>query len=201
MRRERIRQPRSRTRGNPVPARLAEEIEEALARVDTARERARAASAARGVALAWRRQADAALDRAYGDADQLLRQATELARAHSRHAWAGWRSRLSALDLRRQEHLLAVGDRPANLQLGSIRTVDSGMTKPLIGEMPHGASKPAGSPARYGIDLEEVLRRTDALPTVTEQLAGRARVNRASAAARSAAPAPGSAAGDLPPAA
>lgn len=194
------RQPRRSDRGNPVPASLAREIDEALARVDAARERAREA-AARGVALAWRRQADAALDLAYRDADRLLRQATELARQHSRHSWSQWRSRLSALDLRRQEQLFAVADRPALLRLGSIRAVDSGMTKPLIGEMAHGASKPAGSPARYGLDLEEVLRRTDALPSVAQQLAARARVSRGSATARSAAPARGSAAGDLPPAA
>ena len=196
--------PRSPRR--PVPADLATRIDEALHRVDSAHERARMA-AGRGAALAWRREADAALEHAYLEADRLLREATRLARAHSFHAWMEWRSRLSSLDERRQQQLFAVADRPAMLRLGSVRAVDSGMTKPLIGEMAHGASKPAGAPAEYGLDLEAVLRATDALPSPEEQLARRAsaakgdRVTPAAATARSAGRAPGSGTTDLPPAA
>lgn len=185
-------------RHDPVPAELVARIREALADLDLARAHARQAAGSSGVALAWRREADAALERAYQRADALLREATRRARLRSFFAWSQWRSQLSWLDQQRQAHLFAVADRPAMLRLGSIRAIDSGMTRPLIGEMPHGASKPPGTPSRYGIDLEQVLRDTDALPGVAEQLR---RVSRGSAAARSASPAPGSAAGDLPPAA
>lgn len=196
--------PRSPRR--PVPAELVTRIDEALQKVDSARDRARMA-ACRGAALAWRREADAALDHAYLEADRLLREATRLARAHSYHAWMEWRSMLSWLDQRHQEQLFAVADRPAMLRLGSVRAVDSGMTKPLIGEMAHGASKPAGAPAEYGLDLEAVLKATDALPSPEEQLARRSaaakveQVTPAAATARSADQAQGSGTTDLPPAA
>lgn len=186
-------------RRDPVPAELVARIREALADLDEARAHVRRSAGSSGVALAWRREADAALERAYQRADALLREATRRARLHSFFAWSQWRSQLSWLDQQRQAHLFEVADRPAMLRLGSLRAIDSGMTKPLIGEMPHGASKPAGAPARYGIDLEQLLRDTDALPSVEEQLARR--VSRATGAGRSAAPARGSAAGDLPPAA
>jgi len=189
---------RRRPRRATVPDDLVVQVRSALADVDAAREHVRQVAGSNGVALAWRREADAALARAYQRADAVLREATRRARLHSFLAWSQWRSQLSWLDQQRQAHLFAVADRPAMLELGSIRAIDSGMTKPLIGEMPHGASKPAGAPARYGIDLEQVLRETDALPSVEEQLR---RVSRATAAARSAALVPGSAAGDLPPAA
>lgn len=199
---------RFRTSRRPaVPQELVARAREALSQVERARIHAEQAAGSSGVALAWRREADASLDRAFQQADAVLREATRTARRHSYRAWMRWRSQLSWLDQQRQQHLFAVADRPALLQLGSIRAIDSGMTKPLIGEMAHGASKPAGAPARYGIDLEEVLRRTDALPTVVAQLAARggrradAAISLATAAARSAAPVRGSAAGDLPPAA
>lgn len=203
--------PRSQ-RPDPVPSELASRIDDALRAVESAHEHARMA-AGRGVALAWRREADAELDRAYLEADRLLREATRMAREHSYHAWMDWRTKLSWLDQRHQEQLFAVADRPARLQLGSVRAVDSGMTKPLIGEMAHGASKPAGAPARYGLDVEAVLRATDALPSAEEQLALRKagagstrrprtdRVSRADATERSAGQEQGSEAADLPPAA
>ena len=194
-----------------VPDELVAEVRQALADVDTAREQAARAAGSSGVALAWRREAEAAVERAYQRADVLLREATRRARLHSYFAWSQWRSELSWFDQQRQARQLAVADRPAMLRLGSVRAIDTGMGKPHIGEMAHGESKPAGTPPRYGIDLEQVLHDTDALPGVAEQLAARRtgripadlgrRVSRGTAAARSAAPAPTAAAGDLPPAA
>jgi hypothetical protein len=145
-----------RRRTPAVPTALEAEIGRALERVDAARavlDRVRAS----GAPLPERREAHAALRRAFLDADALLREATRTAKAHSYREWSRWRHRLSQLGLARQRHLFEESDDPAALQHGTIRAIDSGMSGPAIGDHLHGRCSLPGTPAAYGLDLEAIL--------------------------------------------
>lgn len=144
-----------------VPAGLVARIEDALAVVDAAHAELDAALAG-GVSRSDRRAAHARLRHAYDAADALLREATRLAKEHSRREWCAWRARLSRLGTARQVHLFAERDDAGLLGNGSVRAVDTGMSGPDIGELQHGASKPPGTRATYGLDLEGVLGDLDA---------------------------------------
>ncbi|MGN6781137.1 MAG: hypothetical protein ACTHJH_06520 [Marmoricola sp.] len=134
------------------------QIEDALARLEAARERlALTVDASPPAPLLDRRAAYRAVRLAFDDADALLRAATGLARLHSSAEWSRWRSRLSALDARRQAHLFAEVDDVALLPVGAVRAVDTGMSGPDIGELQHGESCPPGTPATYGLDAEALL--------------------------------------------
>lgn len=150
-----------RKREPAVPARLATDIEGALARVDDRRTRLDGVSGT-GAPLAQRRRAHAELRRAFLEADALLRTATRRAKAHSHREWSAWRHRLSRLDLARQQHLFEESDDLGVLPAGSVRAVDTGMSGPAIGDLMHGRGKPYGAPATYGIDLEAALGATTA---------------------------------------
>jgi hypothetical protein len=138
-----------------VPAPLVAAIAEALDAVDRAREELSGTAADAG--LRDRREAHARLRRAYLDADALLREATRLARTDSYREWSRWRHRLSLLDLARQQHLLAEADDSGVLPVGSVRVLDTGMSGPAIGDLLHGEASPAGTVARYGLDLDATL--------------------------------------------
>ena len=148
---------RRRTRKTPVPTALVEEIEAALARVDDARawlDKVRASDPS----LDELRGAHADLRHAFVAADALLREATRRARASSYREWSCWRQRLSVLDAARQRHLFEESDDSGVLPIPSVRTVDTGMSGPAIGEFQHGECSPPGKGATYGLDLEEALR-------------------------------------------
>ncbi|MBI2242558.1 MAG: hypothetical protein HYU55_00875 [Nocardioides sp.] len=138
-----------------VPLDLQRQVTDALAAV--ARAETRLARVPLGAPLVARRPAHAALTRAFDAADAVLRQATTIAKQHSRHEWALWRHRLSRLDTARQIHLLAETDAPSVLRLGPVRAIDTGMSGPDYGDLLHGESCEPGTPARYGLDLEAVL--------------------------------------------
>ncbi|MDI6909557.1 hypothetical protein [Nocardioides sp.] len=138
-----------------VPLDLQRQVTDALAAV--ARAETRLARVPLGAPLVARRPAHAALTRAFDAADAVLRQATTIAKQHSRHEWALWRHRLSRLDTARQIHLLAETDDPSVLRLGTVRAIDTGMSGPDYGDLLHGESCEPGTPARYGLDLEAVL--------------------------------------------
>lgn len=84
-----------------------------------------------------------------------------VAKKCSRRDWAQWRKRLSDLDTRRQIHLIAEMDAPDILRTNSIRAIDTGMSGPDLGDLQHGESMPAGSPATYGLDVEALLQSID----------------------------------------
>ncbi|HET7735442.1 MAG TPA: hypothetical protein VFK52_05680 [Nocardioidaceae bacterium] len=113
------------------------------------------------VTLDERRAAHRRLRLAYLAADAALRQATREARTRSRYEWMRMRARLSALDTARQQHLMAERDELPALALGSVRAVDTGMSGPAIGFHLHGRSRAPGTPARYGVDVEAVLRTSE----------------------------------------
>lgn len=144
-----------RNRPPVVPTDLQRQIAETLAAI--ARAEAQLARVPLGAPLAVRRPAHAALTRAFDAADAALRQATTIAKQHSRHEWAIWRNRLGRLDTARQIHLLTERDDPSVLQLGTVRAIDTGMSGPDYGDLLHGESSEPGAPARYGLDLEAVL--------------------------------------------
>ena len=146
-----------RRREPAVPAELVDRIREALASVDENAARLRAVLAAPGTARHERRVAHAELRQAFARADAQLREATLLAGQHSRAEWMRWRARLSELGTARQIYLFAERDDSGLLPTGSVRAVDTGMSGPDIGELQHGRSRPPGTPATYGLDLEQVL--------------------------------------------
>lgn len=140
----------------PVASSLVAEITEALTRVDAARselDRVLASPAP----LPDRRHAHAGLRTAFREADALLRAAVWSARAHSYGEGSRWRQRLSTLDAARQRHLFQEADDSGVLPLNSVRAVDTGMGGPAIGDLMHGKASPAGTPARYGLDVREAL--------------------------------------------
>lgn len=126
---------------------------------------ARAALLARtgdDVTLDERRAAHRRLRLAYLDADAVLRTATRAAKGRSRYEWMQLRTRLSALDTARQQHLMAERDETGVPVIGSVRAIDTGMSGPAIGFHLHGRSKAPGTPARYGVDVEAALRMREA---------------------------------------
>ena len=136
-----------------VPEELTGEIDEALVAVDAATAELNKATydtASRET----RRDAHAELGRAFERADALLRRATQIAGEHSHRERSKWRARLSQLDTARQVHLFAEQDDPGVALLGNVRAVDTGMTAPRLGELQHGESKPPGTPATYGLDVD-----------------------------------------------
>lgn len=148
---------RREQRGPQVAPELVQRIEVALDDVDTAWSALVATTASRAP-LNSRRAANAELGRRFDAADACLREATIIARAHSRHDWAHWRKRLADLDTRRQIHLIAELDTGNILRTNSIRAIDTGMSGPDIGDLQHGDTKQPGSPATYGVDVEAILR-------------------------------------------
>lgn len=114
-----------------------------------------------------RREAHARLRHAFDDADALLRQATATAKPHSYREWSLWRHRLSSLDIARQVHLFAEQDDSGLLPIGSVRTIDTGMSGPDIGDLQHGQSRAPGTLPTYGLDLEALLTATGRLGSAT----------------------------------
>lgn len=143
--------------GPRVAPELVQRIDVALNKVDSARSALDATMDSRAP-LNSRRAANAELRHSFDAADACLREATVVAKARSRHDWAHWRKRLSDLDTQRQIHLIAEMDAEGILRINSIRAIDTGMSGPDIGEMQHGDSKPPGSPATYGLDVEAILQ-------------------------------------------
>lgn len=149
---------------SPVPSSLVNQIETALARVDTVRAECDAATSA-GMPLSTRRQLNTELTEAFEAADVLLRSATTAARQRgcvrpAFVAWSQWRRRLSRLDDAFQIHLFTESDDLPVLDLGEICAIDTGMSGPSIGDMQHGQSRPAGAPGRYGLDMAALLGAT-----------------------------------------
>lgn len=157
----------SRRQRSPVPADLATRIEVALADVDHARDNL----AVSPPALADRRQAHRQMEAAFTVADALLREATELARGAGYLNWRQWRGRLSRLDIQWQQHLFAELDDIGVLDVGSVRAIDTGMSGPDIGDLQHGKSCPAGTPAHYGLDLTAALTAATREPAVGRRAA------------------------------
>jgi hypothetical protein len=139
-----------------VSARLSAEIEQALVRVDAARQRLDQVICAEP-SLLVRRQAHADLRAAHLEADVLLREATRAAKGHSHQEWSRWRHRLSRLDAARQRHLFQEADDLGVLKIGSVRAIDAGMSGPAIGEFQHGECSADDKSVTYGVDLEAVL--------------------------------------------
>ena len=139
-----------------VPQELVARIAAALELVD-ARHADLDAAVASGKPLETRRALRKNLRVAFDEADALLREVTTRTRPHGYGEWSKWRTRLSRLDMAKQFLLFEETDDIAALGLGNVRAVDTGMAGPSIGELQHGRSKPPGTPARYGIDMEEVL--------------------------------------------
>ena len=145
---------------SPVPQALVSRIDNALGDLAAARAELDTALAG-GPSLQARRAAHAQVTAAFEAADQLLRQATRLARDHSHQrgfyrTWSHWRHQLSRLDTAKQVHLFAEADDLA-IPLGTVRAVDTGMAGPAIGDLIHGESRRPGSRARYGLDVEATL--------------------------------------------
>jgi hypothetical protein len=105
-----------------------------------------------------RRDAHRLVRLAYTAADRVLRAASREAKAVDRAEWSRLRTRHSALTTARQLHLMRERDDDPVPAVGSVQAVDTGMSGPAIGDLLHGRSKEPGSPARYGLDLEAVLR-------------------------------------------
>jgi len=145
-----------RRKQSPVPPSLVAQIQDALDGVDEASATLDAVLAA-GAPLLVRRRTRTELRHALEAADKLLRRATDLARPHSYTEWKKWRHRLSQLDTVLQVHLFAEQDDTGVMPLGSIRAIDTGMSGPSIGDLQHGQSRPLGTPARYGLDMDTVL--------------------------------------------
>lgn len=120
------------------------------------------------VTLDQRRAAHRRLREAYLAADAVLRAATREAKGRSRYEWMQLRTRLSALDTARQQHLMAERDEVPVPPIGSVRAIDTGMSGPAIGFHLHGRSKDPGTPARYGLDVEAALRAGEGAPELVE---------------------------------
>ena len=146
-----------------IPPELVERTREALAEVDRTRERLDRVLAGTP-SRPERRAAHAELRHAFTRADELLREATRIAKHHSRSEWMQWRHRLSRLDTARQIHLFAERDDCGVLPICSVRAIDTGMSGPDIGDLQHGHSREPGAPATYGLDLERVLDEVMAPP-------------------------------------
>lgn len=136
---------------------------ELIDQIDASLVRVSAASAdvervmSQDVPLPIRRAAHAELRHAFECADALLRRATSIAKERSYGEWSLWRDRLSRLDTARQMHLFIEQDDSGVIPMGNIQAIDTGMTAPDNGELQHGASRPTGSPATYGLDVDAVL--------------------------------------------
>ena len=145
-----------RGRRPKISPELSDRIDAALVRVSAA-----SADIARvmgdEVPLLERRAAHAEIRHAFESADALLREAASIAKERSYGEWSLWRDRLSRLDTARQMHLFIEQDDSGVLPIGTIRAIDTGMTAPDNGELQHGASKPPGAPATYGLDIDAVL--------------------------------------------
>jgi hypothetical protein len=147
-------------KGDPVPAELRARIEESLHEVEEARAALDQVLAA-DAGLAQRRAAHVRMRRAYLLADLQLRQATTLAKRHSRWDWMQWRRRLSVLDTARQQHLFAEQDSSCVLPDCTVQALDTGMAGPAIGELQHGESALPGAVAGYGVDMDGYCLRHD----------------------------------------
>lgn len=139
-------------------AQLEQDLQKPTAEIDEAKE-ALTDLVADGASVSERRAGHRRLRRAYDDADRVLRAATrEVLGARPRSvAWSALRSRLADLDTERQLHLTRERDDLSVLPLGEVQALDTGMSGPAIGELQHGRSVPAGTPATYGEDLDTVL--------------------------------------------
>lgn len=148
-----------RKRATTVPDTQLARVEAALKEVEDAR--AALVEARRtGADRARRRQAHADLRAAYDVADARLREVTDALKqaGHRRYVeWSRWRERLSRLDTERQVHLFDEREDTGIRSSGSVRAIDTGMSGPAIGELQHGESRPPGTAARYGLDMEAVL--------------------------------------------
>jgi hypothetical protein len=128
-------------------------IVEALEEVE-GRTSAMAEAIVRSAPLEQRRALRAGLGEAFERADRLLREAVGLTRGRSQGEWSRWRRRLAVLSTAKQKALFGERDDLVCLRLGAVLAVDTGMSGPAIGELQHGASKPPGAPARYGLDVD-----------------------------------------------
>ena len=81
--------------------------------------------------------------------------------------WSLWRHRLSSLGIARQVHLFAEQDDSGLLPIGSVRTIDTGMSGPDIGDLQHGHSRAPGTLPTFGLDLEALLTATGRLGSAT----------------------------------
>jgi len=152
-------------------------VEAALDQVEIAKA-ALAETRRAGADHGTRQRAHADLRAAYVLADARLREVTTTLKQGGHRAyleWSRWRSRLSRLDTERQVHLFDESDDASIRPLGSVQAIDTGMSGPAIGELQHGESRPPGTPARYGLDMEAVMfgrpsgsARDDLAPTVAE---------------------------------
>ena len=124
------------------------------------------------VTLDQRRAAHRRLREAYLAADAVLRAATREAKGRSRYEWMRLRTRLSALDTARQQHLMVERDEVPVPPIGSVRAIDTGMSGPAIGFHLHGRSKDPGTPARYGLDVEAALRAREGAPELVAEAEG-----------------------------
>jgi hypothetical protein len=121
------------------------------------------------VTLDERRAAHRRLREAYLAADAVLREATREAKGRSRYEWMRLRTRLSALDTARQQHLMVERDEVPVPPIGSVRAIDTGMSGPAIGFHLHGRSQDPGTPARYGLDVEAALRAGEGAPELVAE--------------------------------
>lgn len=146
---------RARATAPEVSESLVSEIDDTLARLDACRSEYDAL-VLRQAPLSARRTAYDELARAFTEADVPLRRATRLARARSYAEWTQWRSRLSRLDRARQAQLFVGSDALTILPQGEVRTIDTGMAGPALGDIIHGETRP-GAPATYGLDMDVTL--------------------------------------------
>ncbi len=109
-------------KGPKVSAELEERIAAALADVDSA-EQVLAALVVADAPLDERRAAHRELRQRFNEADALLREATTIAKARSRHDWTHWRHRLGELSIRKQRNLFAEMDDASLLPINSVRPV------------------------------------------------------------------------------
>ena len=150
---------------------LEEELRPLLAEVAAARS-ALLTHTGDDVTVDERRAMHRRLREAYLAADAVLRAATAEAKSRSRHQWMHVRSRLSALDTARQQHLMAERDELPALPVGSVRAVDTGMLAPAYGSHLHGRSSEPGTPAGYGLDVEAALRMREGAPSLAAEAEG-----------------------------
>jgi len=154
-----------RRRNRGVPEQLVQQIDEALAAVDAASDRVRSTRAA-GSSIGERQRAERELRAAFAAADTLLRKAVSAVRGEKFPVRSYWRDRLSRLDAARQQQLFAEQDDVGVLNVGSLQTIDYGMTGPDLGDRLHGAAVPRGTPARIGVDMAAALSPVESAPTM-----------------------------------
>jgi hypothetical protein len=143
----------ARRRRGLVPRTLQAAILEALEEVEE-RTSATAEAIAGSAPLEQRRALRVGLGEAFERADRLLREAVGLTRGRSHREWSRWRRRLAGLSTAKQKALFGERDDLVCLRMGAVLAVDTGMSGPAIGELQHGASKPPGAVARYGVDVD-----------------------------------------------